>query len=113
LVLPSATTTYTLSAVNNYGTENATATVTVSTIDGTPPSIKSFTATPSSISAGGTSTLTWNIVGATAISIDQGIGIPDSHYAQQVSPSETTTYTLTALNGSGTAGATVTVTVNP
>jgi hypothetical protein len=113
LVVPAGTTTYTLTALNNYGTENATATVTVSTLEGTGPSIKSFTATPSTISAGATSKLSWNIAGATAISIDQGIGIPSSHYMQEVSPTETTTYTLTALNGSGTDSATVTVTVNP
>jgi hypothetical protein len=52
-------------------------------------------------------------VGATAISIDQGIGIPDSHFTQQVSPTETTIYTLTAFNGSGFDSTTATVTVNP
>ena len=114
LIIPTATTTYTLRAVNNYGTENTTATVTVTAdTEGTAPVIKSFTATPSSISAGGISSLTWDIVGATAISIDQGIGDPPSHYSQEVSPAENTTYTLTAINGSGTDSASVTVTINP
>jgi hypothetical protein len=115
LLIPTATTTYTLSAVNHYGTENSTATVTVSTITDnvTPPVIKSFTATPSSISTGGTSNLTWDIRGATAIIIDQGIGIPASHYSQEVSPTATTIYTLTAINSAGTDKATVTVTIGP
>jgi hypothetical protein len=112
-IIPTATTTYTLSANNHYGTENSTATVTVSTITDnvTPPVIKSFTATPSSISAGGTSNLTWDIRGATAIIIDQGIGVPASHYSQDVSPTVTTTYTLTAINSAGIDKATATVTV--
>jgi hypothetical protein len=114
LVIPTATTTYTLLAVNNFGTENTTATVTVTAdTEGTAPVIRSFTAAPSSISTGGMSSLTWDIVGATSIVIDQGIGDPPSHYSHVVSPSENTTYTLTAINSSGTASATVTVTIAP
>ncbi|MCX6007933.1 MAG: hypothetical protein NTZ34_11845, partial [Chloroflexi bacterium] len=114
-VIPTATTTYTLSAVNNFGTENATATVTVSTVTDniTPPVIRSFTATPSSISAGQISRLNWEIQGATTILIDQGIDTPASQYLQEVSPAETTTYTLTAINSAGTDNVTVTVTVEP
>jgi hypothetical protein len=52
-------------------------------------------------------------VGATSISINQGIGNPPSHFSHEVSPSEDTTYTLTAINSSGTASATVTVTITP
>jgi hypothetical protein len=114
LIIPRGTTTYRLTAVNNYGTENATAVVTVSTTtDHTAPVIRSFTATPSSVPAGGTSKLTWSIEGATAVSIDNGIGIPASYYSEEVSPAETTTYTLTAFNSSGSTDATVTLTVEP
>ena len=114
LVIPTATTTYSLVATNNYGTENTTATVTVTAdTEGTAPVIRSFTATPSSISAGGISSLTWDIVGATSIVIDQGIGDPPSHFSHEVSPSENTTYTLTAINSSGTDSKTVTVTIAP
>ncbi|MBN1376024.1 MAG: hypothetical protein JXA01_07710 [Dehalococcoidia bacterium] len=112
LLVPTATTTYTLAVSNSYGSDNATATVTVNTTtDETPPVIQSFTASPTTISAGDTANLTWNITGATTITIDQGIGIPSSYYAQPVYPTETTTYTLTAFNGAGTDTATVTVTV--
>lgn len=114
LVVPAETATYTLSAVNSFGTETATATVTVNkTTDGIPPVISSFTATPSSISSGAASTLTWNINGATLITIDPGIGTPASFYSQPIYPTETTTYTLTAFNSNGTDNRTVTVTVTP
>jgi hypothetical protein len=114
MVIPIATTTYKLSAVNTFGTETAEATVTVNTsTEGTAPVIKSFTAVPSSIPEGGTSSLSWDIKGATILTIDHGIGMPITKYSQPVSPVKTTTYTLTAINSSGTDNATVTVTVVP
>jgi len=112
MVIPTATTTYKLSAVNTFGTETAEATVTVNrSTDGTAPVIKSFTAAPSGIPEGGTSSLSWDVKGFTMLTIDQGIGIPISKYSQPVSPAVTTTYTLTAINSYGTDNATVTVTV--
>lgn len=114
MVIPTATTTYELSAVNTFGTETKETSVTVNTQpDGTAPLIRSFTAAPSSISGGGTSNLSWDIKGATLLIIDQGIGIPASKYSQPVSPSVTTTYSLTAINVYGTDNATVTVSVVP
>jgi len=114
MVIPFATTTYKLSAVNTFGTVTAEATVTVSTLtDGIAPVIRSFTAVPSSIQGGGTSSLSWDIKGATIYTINQGIGIPASKYSQSVSPAENTTYTLTAINSYGTDNATATVTVIP
>ncbi len=113
-VIPIANTTYTLSAVNTFGTIKAEATVTVNkSTEGEAPVIKSFTAAPSSIPAGGTASLSWDIKGATLLFIDQGIGIPASKYSQQVSPAQTTTYVLTAINSTGTDNATVTLTVVP
>jgi hypothetical protein len=112
MVIPTATTTYKLSAVNTFGTETKETTVTVNTLtDGTVPLVKSFTAAPSTIPAGGTSSLSWEAKGFTILIINQGIGIPISKYSQPVSPAETTTYTLTAINSFGTDNATVTVTV--
>lgn len=114
MLIPHGTTTYKLSAVNTFGTETAEATVNVNTLpDGTAPIIRSFTASPNSINAGGTSSLSWDIKGATIFTIDQGIGIPASRFSQSVSPATTTTYTLTAINSSGTDNATATVTVVP
>ena len=113
-VLPVATTTYTLSAVNTFGTQKAEVTITVNTsAEGVPPIIRSFTASPGSISAGGTSTLSWNVKGATLLIIDHGVGILTSQFSQIVSPSENTTYKLTAINSTGTATATAIVNVAP
>jgi hypothetical protein len=114
MVIPTATTTYKLSAVNTFGTGTAETTVLVNALtDGTAPVIKSFTAVPSSITGGGTSSLSWEYKGATILIIDQGIGILPSKFSQPVSPAETTTYKLTAINSFGTDNATVTVTVVP
>jgi len=113
MVIPTAAdSTYKLSAVNTFGTETAEVTVTVNkSTDGTAPVIKSFIASPSSITVGEASSLSWSIKGAALFTIDQGIGIPASKFSQMVSPAVTTDYTLTAINSAGTDRAIVTVTV--
>jgi hypothetical protein len=78
---------------------------------GAPPNISSFTAGPSSISSGSSSILAWSTSGATSLSIDQGIGTVTGVTSRVVTPSGTTTYTLTATNGSGSVTQSVTVTV--
>jgi hypothetical protein len=114
MVIPAASTTYILSAGNTFGIQTAEVTVAVNrSPDGTAPVIRSFTAVPSSIPEGGTSSLSWSVKGATIYTIDQGIGIPISKYSQSVSPATTTSYTLTAINSYSTDNATVTVTVIP
>ena len=75
-----------------------------------PPVIQSFSASPSAILPGQPATLRWTVSGATNLSIDQGIGAV-SGGSQSVTPSRSTTYTLTAGNASGSATATATVTV--
>ncbi len=80
------------------------------------PSIESFSASPSSITAGGSSTLNWGAVtNADSVEIDQGIGGVATPGNTSVSPGSTTTYTMTAHCGSTTATrqATVTVTSPP
>ena len=76
------------------------------------PVISSFTASPSSIQAGLSSTLAWNISGATAVSIDV-LGNLTGLTSKVVSPRETTTYWLTATNATGTTAARLTITVAP
>jgi hypothetical protein len=76
------------------------------------PSVLSFTATPSSVSAGGTSTLTWATINAGTATIDNGIGTQPASGSVSVTPNQTTTYTLTVSGPGGTATATTTVTVN-
>jgi hypothetical protein len=85
--------------------------ITLST-PGQQPSIISFNAGPSSISAGESSDLSWNVSGATTISIDQGIGSVALTGTRSVAPVTTTIYTLTASNSSGSTTATTQVVVS-
>jgi len=63
------------------------------------PVIGTFSSSPSS---GGTQTLTWNVSGASSVSIDNGIGQVDGTGSRVISPTSITTYTLTATNAAGT-----------
>ena len=63
------------------------------------PVIEYFDADPVVISGGQSSNLSWSVQGATSINIDQGVGKIESRGFSYVSPSETTIYTLTAING--------------
>ncbi|YCM46518.1 CotH kinase family protein [Verrucomicrobiaceae bacterium 227] len=77
------------------------------------PEINSFTATPSLIANGESTTLDWQITDADTAGIDNGIGSVDaSSGSLVVSPTSTTTYTLTATNGGGTTTSEVTVGVD-
>ena len=101
---PVATTTYTITAHSPGGSASASATVTVNTA----PSV-TISAGSASIPIGGSTTLTWNVEGAAAAYIDQGIGPVALHDTATISPTATTTYTLTASGKGGTAGAKATV----
>jgi len=70
---------------------------------GTAPVIIVFSTNPSTINAGGTSTLLWNVTGANSVSIDQGIGQVDVAGTRVVSPARSTVYTISATNLAGTA----------
>jgi peptidoglycan-associated lipoprotein len=71
-----------------------------------------LSATPSVISSGDQVTLKWETTGATSVSIDNGVGDVPTSGVKTVTPSQTTTYHLTATGDGGTADATATVTVN-
>jgi N-acetylneuraminic acid mutarotase len=96
--LITADTTYTLTITNTAG-DSAIQTLTVATV--AVPTISAFTASPVAILPGGTSTLSWNTIGANSLSIDQGIGDVTTTPSIQVSPNATTTYTLSAANQAG------------
>lgn len=64
------------------------------------PVIEFFNADPLVINPGEASNLSWSIIGAGNVEIDHGIGQVGLHGLHQVALSETTTYTLTAVNGS-------------
>jgi hypothetical protein len=76
------------------------------------PAISSFTANDTEIIAGQPVTLSWAVTGATSLSINQGVGNVNGLSQIVVSPTSTTTYTLTATNSEGTANRSVKVTVN-
>lgn len=72
------------------------------------PVIRTFTASPATIAAGGTSTLSWEVIGATSLNISPEVG-PVSGTSITVQPATRTEYTLTASNAAGTATARTTV----
>jgi hypothetical protein len=103
-----ATKSYTLTATNSAGSVQKTVTITVATGK---PVISTFTATPASLPVGGgSSTLTWAVVGADSLSIDKAVGTVTGT-EKAVTVSATTTYTLTATNSLGSETKAVTVTV--
>src|SRR5215468_612793 len=71
----------------------------------------SLTASPETIDKGQSSTLSWQTTNATDVSIE-GTGPVQANGSQQVSPAESTTYTLSAKGAGGTQTATARVTVN-
>ena len=71
-----------------------------------------FTAEPTSIQRGQSSTLRWQVTGqVTSVSINEGVGTVQSTGSSRVSPSNSTTYTLTATGPGGSATGTATVEV--
>ena len=76
-----------------------------------PPPEVTFSADPSSIKLGESSTLSWTTTNADDVSIDQGIGSVDPQASTKVFPTETTTYTILATGADGTATDAATVTV--
>lgn len=71
----------------------------------------SISASPASISSGGTSTISWS--GGTATSATSNFGNVNVSGSRQVSPTTTTTYTITWNSPSGTASCSTTVNVGP
>lgn len=101
-VSPTVPTVYTLVASNSHGTNTATVTVNIL------PTV-SFTATPSTIVFGNSSSLVWHTTNATVITLD---GVPVSaHGTNIVFPASTTSYSLLASNASVSTNALQTVSV--
>jgi hypothetical protein len=75
------------------------------------PLIVNFTANPSTINAGQSSTLSWQVTNADTVTITT-LGTVALTGSQGVTPATTTTYTLIATHGTQTATANATVTVN-
>ena len=106
-----ATTTYTLTATGAGGNA-VTAVITITVAPASIPQVVVFSASPQTINAGQSSQLCWQVNGATAISISNGVGSNlQANACQTVSPQTTTTYTMTATNATGQIQASVTVNV--
>ena len=90
-----------------------TLTVSVSPVAATDkPVISSFTATPSTLPAGGGDVLlAWNVTGATSLSINQGVGDVTGQTSKSVAVTTSKTFILTATNTNGSSTASVAVTV--
>jgi hypothetical protein len=112
---PKALTRYTLMASNQAGAVTAYATCNVTTIS--LPVIGAFTLTPATIKPGESASLKWSVSGEGPdpddIQINQGVGIVSNYGQFVVSPSVTTTYTITAENGQGKSMASITLVVAP
>jgi hypothetical protein len=106
-VAPLSTTTYRLTASGPGGSVSDDLTITVLA-----PPVIVFTATPATISRGQAALLTWNVMGATLVMIDSGVGAQPPSGAIEVRPQETTTYLLTATGPGGVRIGQVTVTVS-
>lgn len=80
-----------------------------------PPSITRFTATPETILAGDSARLEWEVVGEGTLSLEilPNLGDVSGRSSARVSPSDTTTYTLTASSEYGSDDSTAQVTVQP
>jgi hypothetical protein len=115
-VAPATTTTYILTASNNYGSTRSTVLLTVGATGGIPqipapvtPVINAFSAAPSSITAGNTAVLTWSTTNATGARINGAdVAVNGS---QAVNPSSTLNYILEATNGSNSTSASTMVVV--
>ena len=126
-VSPSATTTYTVTAVSDAGCTGQAGDITGSALITVSPRPTAMVSGSSAICDGGTTTVSvaltgtgpWNLTytsGATPVSVT---GITASPYTFSVSPSATTTYTVTAVSDAGCSAqagditGSATVTVNP
>lgn len=69
-------------------------------------------ASAATIQRGESSTLTWSSTNATELALDPGIGTVAPEGSTKVTPSDSTTYTITAKGPGGSETATVRITVN-
>src|SRR5947207_2628391 len=97
------TITYVATATDKDG-QKATSSVTINVTPG-PPTV-TLLATPAKIISGQPSTLSWTSENATSLSIDNNVGtVPGPESSKSVSPTLTTTYTITAKGTGGTTTA--------
>jgi peptidoglycan-associated lipoprotein len=69
-------------------------------------------ASPASVNKGDSATLSWNSTDATQLSIAPDVGAVTAQGSTKVTPSDSTTYSITATGPGGSANASATVSVN-
>ncbi len=95
------------------GEKNASITIELDGGDTAPaPEVVNFSASLDTIDLGQSLDLQWEVENADTVSIDNGIGTVEPAGSLSVSPTESTTYTLTAEGPGGTASAETSITVN-
>jgi hypothetical protein len=116
---PQSTMTYTLTVTNGCGAAS-TAQTTITATACSAPTVSSFTASPNSVTIGGTQIirLSWNVMDNSGTGLGVAIAnigtFGSSGFVDIAQPQATTTYTLTATSSCGTtAQAQTTVVANP
>lgn len=107
-IFPRNNTTYKLTASNANG--NITAELNVVAIDCI--AIDNFMTEPQEVCKGSNATLQWIVVGASNVTIDHDIGEVPSAGLIEVTGNETTTYNITAINGTRVSSANSTLIVD-
>lgn len=75
------------------------------------PVVNRFTATPDTVAAGKSVTLSWDVSGATRITLQPEVGTIDASGTRTITPATTTTYKIIAANEAGSTTRELTVKV--
>ncbi len=98
--------------VDETGTTVASITIPV-TQGGNSCVLSNFTSTTLTVASGSSVILTWSAQNCSSLSIDQGVGDVTGLTSKTVTPTATTTYTITGSFGAATASVTITVSSAP
>ena len=98
--------------VDETGTTVASITISV-TQGGNSCVLSNFTSTSLTITSGQSALLTWSAQNCSTLSIDNGVGDVTGLTSKSVTPTATTTYTITGTFGAATASVTITVSSAP
>ncbi|MCB9772147.1 MAG: fibronectin type III domain-containing protein [Candidatus Omnitrophica bacterium] len=104
-VSPTTTTTYTVTAIGQGGTDTKSVTLSVLEIK---PAVTIF-ANPQTIQSDASTNLSWTSTNASSLYVDNGIGLVANSGTLTISPKVTTTYTITATGSLGSVNEKVTV----
>jgi hypothetical protein len=102
-VKPEATQRFTLAATNSGDSTPLTRSVEIVVAQPRRPTIVNFTADSSQLRFGQTTALRWNVLGASEVRIDPGIGLVGTSGSAVVRPQSGMAYTLTATGPGGTS----------